>query len=101
MAFHCLQAEVAKNEEALRVATVEISTLQVLLNIERHSCTSSPSVERELVHLQHSYSRLNEIARDLGFDAAGLLHTHSSNDPILLTEFGALFKAVLDRLGHV
>ena len=58
-------------------------------------------MERELVHLQHSYSRLNEIARDLGFDAVGLLRTHSSNDPILLTGFGVLFKAVLDHLGHV
>lgn len=85
----------------MRVATTEISTLRVMLDIERQRCTSSPSLKRELVRLQHSYSRLSEIARDLGFDATGLLRTHTSDDLILLTDFGMLYRAVLDRLGHV
>ena len=37
-------------------------------------------MERELVRLQHSYGRLREIARDLGFDVVELLCTHSSDD---------------------
>ena len=55
LAFCHLQAEVAKKEEALRVVTVEINTLQVLLDTERQSYTFSPSLERELVFLRHSY----------------------------------------------
>ena len=58
-------------------------------------------MERELVCLRHSYGQLREIARDLGFDATGLLHTHSLDDSILLTSFGRLYKVVLDHLGHV
>ena len=58
-------------------------------------------MERELVRLHHSYGQLSEIAKYLGFDALGLLHTHSSNDPILLTGFGVLCRAVVDYLGHV
>ena len=58
-------------------------------------------MERELVHLRHSDNMLSEITRDLGFDAAGFLCTHSLYDPILLTGFGVLCKAVLDCLGHV
>lgn len=49
LAFHHLQAKVVEKEEALRVA--EISTLQVLLDKERQSCTLSPSLERELASL--------------------------------------------------
>ena len=85
----------------MRLATLEISTLQVLLDTERQRCTSSPIPERELVHLRHSYSRLSEIARDLSFDAAGLLRTHTSDDPILLIGFGVLCRAVSNHLGHV
>ena len=58
-------------------------------------------MERELVRLRHSYSRLREIARDLGFDVAGLLHTHSLNDSILHIGFGVLYRMVADHLGHV
>ena len=71
LAFHHLQVEVAETVEALRIATAEVSTLQALLDIERWGCTSSPSIERELVHLQHSYGRLRKIARDQGFDVVG------------------------------
>ena len=35
MAFRCLQAEVAEKEEALRVSTAEVGTLQASLDIER------------------------------------------------------------------
>ena len=101
LAFRCLQAEVAKKEEVLRVATVEVVTLQTLLNTERQGWTSSPSMERELVRLQHSYGQLREIARVLGFDAAGVLRTHSSDDLILLTNFGRLCRLVSNRLSHV
>lgn len=85
----------------MRVAIVEISTFQVLFDIEKQSCNSSPSLERELVLLQHSYSRLSEIARDLGFDVAGLLCTLSSDDSILFMSFKVLYRVVLDRLGYV
>ena len=101
LAFRHLQAKVAEKEKALRLATLEISTLQVLLDTERLRCTSSPILERELVHLRHSYSRLSEIARDLSFDAAGLLRTHTSDDQILLIGFEVLCRAVLNHLGHV
>ena len=33
--FHRVQVEVAKEEEAFRVATTKVSTLQVLLDTER------------------------------------------------------------------
>ena len=85
----------------MRVTAAEIHTLQVLLDTERQSCTSSPSLERELVRLRHSYSRLSEITRDLGFNATWLLCIHSSDDLILLTCLGVLCRAVSDRLGHV
>ena len=49
LAFPHLQVKVAEKEEHL--ATAEISTLQVLLGTERQGCTSSPSMERELVCL--------------------------------------------------
>ena len=55
MAFHCLQVEVAEKEKASKVATAEFGTLQALLDTEREGCTSSLSMERELVRLQHSY----------------------------------------------
>ena len=75
--------------------------MQDLLDIERQGYTSSPSMERKLVCLRHSYGQLREIARDLGFDAIGLLHTHSLDDSILLTGFRRLYKAISDLLGHV
>ena len=34
-AFRCLQIELAESEESLKVATVEVSTLQALLETER------------------------------------------------------------------
>ena len=55
LAFYRLQAKVDEKEEASRIATAEISTLQVLLDIERKGCTPSPSMEKEMVHLQNSY----------------------------------------------
>lgn len=66
----------AKKEEALIVATVEVCTLQAVLDTKRESSTLSPTLEGELVPLHHSYGRLREIARDLGFDVVGLLRTH-------------------------
>ena len=101
MAFRRLQAEVTDKEKALRVAVVEVGTLQALLVIKRQGYTSSPSMKRELVRLQHSYGRLREIARDLGFDVPGLLCTHSLDDLILHTGFGVLHRMVADHLGHV
>ena len=96
-----LQVEVAKKKEALRVATIEVGTLQALLDIERQGCTSSPSMERELVRLRHSHGRLREIVRDLGFNTIGLLRTYSSNDLILLIDFGRLYRAISNHLGRV
>ena len=58
-------------------------------------------MERELVRLRHSHGQLREISRVLGFDVVGLLHTHSSDDPIFLISFEMLCRAVLDRLGNV
>ena len=72
MAFCCLQAKVAEKEEALRVSTIEVGTLQASLGIERQSSTLSPTLNRELVRLRHAYNRLSEVARDLGFNATGL-----------------------------
>ena len=54
-----------------------------------------------MVRLRHSYSRLSEISRDLGFDATWLLRIHSSDGLILLTGFGVLCRVVSNRLGHV
>ena len=101
LAFHHFQAEVVEKEEALRVATVEVGTWQALLVIKRQGSTLSPNMKRELVRLRHSYGRLREIARDLGFDVVGLLRTHSSDDPILHTGFGVLYRPMADHLGHV
>jgi len=89
-AFRHLQDELAEREEALRVATTEVGTLQALLETERQSSTSNPTMEKELVHLRHLHDRLREVAKDLRFDAAGLLHTHTQDDPILLIGFGRL-----------
>ena len=75
--------------------------MQDLLDIERQGYTSSPSMERKLVCLRHAYGQLREIARDLGFDATGLLRTHSLDDPIIVTDFGRLYKAISDHLGHI
>jgi len=58
-------------------------------------------MEWELVRLQHLHDRLREVARDLGFDTAGLLCIHAQDDPILHTSFGRLCQAVSDRLSHV
>ena len=85
----------------MKAAIAEVGTLQALLNTKRQDCTLSPSMERELVQLRHSYDRLREIVRDLGFDAVRLLHTYSLDDPILLTGFKVLCKTVADYLGHV
>ena len=78
-----------------------MSTLQAFLEIERQSSTLNPMMKTELVRLRHSHDRLREVARDLGFYAAGLLCTHAQDDPILLTSFGRLCQAVSDCLGHV
>lgn len=64
-AFRHLLARVAEKEESLRVAIVEISTLQVILDIERQGCTLSPNPKWELVRLQNWYGKLSEIAKDL------------------------------------
>ena len=77
-------------EEALRVVTSKVGTLWALLETERQGSTSDSMMERKLVCLRHSHDKLKEIARDLGFDAAGLLRTHAYNDPILCTSFGRL-----------
>ena len=99
LAFYHLQNEVAEKEEALRVATAKVGPS--LLDIERQSSTSSPTLERELVRFLYSYRRVREVARKMGIYATGLLRTHYSNDPILLTNFRMLYRAVLDCLGHV
>ena len=49
--FRCLQTEVAAKKEELRVATAEVGILQAILDTERQSSTSSPTLERELVWL--------------------------------------------------
>ena len=54
-----------------------------------------------MVRLQHSHDRLKEVARDLGFDAVGLLHTHSQDGPIFRIGFRRLCQAMSDCLGHV
>ena len=55
-------------------------------------------MEMELVRLRYSHDKLREVTRDMGFDAAGLLHTHAQDDPILLTSFRRLCQAVSDHL---
>ena len=90
-----------EREEALKVATTEVGTLQALLETERQGFISDSMMERELVHLQHSHEKLQEIARDLGFDVARILCTHALDDPILCTSFMRLCQAVSDHLGHV
>ena len=47
--------------------------MQALLETERQSSTFDPRMERELVRLRHSHDQVREVARDLGFDVAGLL----------------------------
>ena len=91
MAFCRLQTELAKEEEALRVGTVKVVTLWALLEFERYGFTSSSMMKRELVCLRYSHDKLREIARDLGFDAIGLLCTYAHDDPIFHTRFGRLF----------
>ena len=86
---------------ALRVATIEVSALQALLEIERRSSTSNPTMKRELVRLRDLHDRLREVARDLGYDAIELLCTHAQDDPIFHTGFGRLSQAMYDCLGHV
>ena len=56
---------------------------------------------RESICLRHSYDRLREVAKDLGFDAARLLRTHAQDDPILHTSFERLSQAMPNRLGRV
>lgn len=65
LAFLHLQNKLAEKEEVLRVTTAEVGTLQAMLDIEMQSCTLSSGFERVLVHFCHSYTRLNEIDRDL------------------------------------
>ena len=62
-AFQCLQNELAKREEALRVAIAEVSTLQALLETKRQSSTFDPTMDREMVRLWHSHDKLREVAR--------------------------------------
>jgi len=54
-----------------------------------------------LVRLRHSLNKLKRVAKDLGFDAAGLLRSHAHDDLILRTGFGILYQAISNRLGHV
>ena len=98
MAFRHLQAELAEREKAIRVAIAEAGSLQALLDTEKEISTSSPTLERELVCLHHLHGRLREVAN---FGVAGLLHTHPSDDLILHSGFGMLFRAVSDHLCHV
>lgn len=76
-AFCRLQTKLAERKKALRVTTAKVGILQALLRTERQSSTFDFSLERALVRLWHSYDRLREVAKDLGFDAAGLLRTHA------------------------
>ena len=75
--------------------------MQALLETERQGSTSNSMMERELVHLRHSHDKLREVAKDLGFDVARLLHIHAHNDLILYTSFGRLYQAVSNRLDHI
>ena len=101
MAFRCLQTELVEREEALRVTTAEVGTLQALLETKRQGSISDSIMVRELIHLRHSHDRLKEITRDLGFNAVELLRTHAHDDSILRTGFGRLCQAVSNRLGFV
>ena len=75
----------------MRVAIVEVGTLQALLETKKQSSTIDPTMEKEVVHLRHSHDRLREVAKDLGFNVAGLLRTtHAQDDLILHTGFGRL-----------
>ena len=49
--FHRLLTELIEREEALRVTTTEVGTLQALLETERQGSTFDSTMERELVHL--------------------------------------------------
>ena len=51
LVFRLLQTKLAKREEALRVSTAEVGTLQALLKTERQGSTSNSTLERELVCL--------------------------------------------------
>ena len=48
LAFHHLQAKVVETMKALRVAIVDVGTLQALLDTERQGRTLSPSMVRGL-----------------------------------------------------
>ena len=71
------------------------------METKRQGSTSDSMMERDLVHLRHSHDKLREIAKDLGFDSARLLHTHAQDDPILGTGFRRLCQVVFDRLCNV
>ena len=77
MSFCHLQTKLEEREEALRIAIIEVGTLQALLETERLGFTFDSMMERQPVLLWHSHDRLRDIARDLGFDVAGLLRTHA------------------------
>ena len=89
LTFSRLQTELAEREKALRVATIEVGILRALLETKRQGFTSDSTMERELVHLRHSHDRLRGVG-DLGFDVAGLLRTHTHDNPILHTSFRRL-----------
>ena len=101
LAFCCLQTELVEREEALRVTTAKVGTLQALLKTKRQSSISDSMMVRELVRLRHSHDRLREVARGLSFDTTVLLRTHAHDNPILRTGFGRLCQVVSDRLGYV
>ena len=69
-----------------------------MLETERQSSTSDPTMEKELVRLRHSHDKLREVARDLSFDAVGLLRSHAQDDSILLTGFKRQYQAMFDLL---
>ena len=77
----------------MRVAIVEVGTLQALLETERQGSTSNSTMERELVHLQHLHDKLRKVAKDLGFYATRLLCTNAFNDLILHISFRRLLYA--------
>ena len=58
-----------------------------------------------MVRLRYSHDRLKEVARDLGFDAVRLLHTHAQDDPIFPWVLGdcarlcAIIWAMFDLFG--
>ena len=74
--------------------------MQALLGTERQGPSSDSMMEKELV-LFDIHGRLRGVARDLGFDAVGLLHTYAHDDLILRTSFRRLCQVVFDRLGYV